>query len=235
MRWANRHTHRWQAEAEWGHPPPPEWFDHYVGLHYMGDAQRHNIAEERGVFASLAVPIGGFVLDLCCGDGYYARHFYANRAEKVVAVDFDADAIHYAKRVNAAPNVSYELRDVRESLPDGQFDTIVWSGAIEHFTAAEVTAILEGVRSRLVARGGVLAGDTIAAGDSVNSHLIHHELEYRDEDDLRHTLEQVFPAVAVWRSEWPSRTELYFYAAQESTAIPLGFASGAHVREKISD
>jgi cyclopropane fatty-acyl-phospholipid synthase-like methyltransferase len=234
MRWASRHTHRWQAEAEWGHPPPPEWFDHYVGLHYMGDAQRHNITEERGVFASLAVPIGGVVLDLCCGDGFFARHFYANRAEVVVAVDFDEDAIQYAKRVNAAPNVTYELRDVRESLPDGQFDTVVWSGAIEHFTADEVIGILEGVRTRLEGRGGVLAGDTIAAGDSDRPQLVHHEFEYRDEDHLRRTLERVFPAVAVWRSEWPSRTELYFYGARESTAIPLGLTSPNYVREKIS-
>jgi 2-polyprenyl-3-methyl-5-hydroxy-6-metoxy-1,4-benzoquinol methylase len=219
MRAANRFTHRLQTEVEWGWPPPPEWFDHHLGTHYAQESQSQTIGEERGVYATLAVPAGGRILDLCCGDGWYAKHFFARKAASVVSVDYDADALAYARRVNAHPAVTYEHRDVRSSLPDGPFDGVVWSGAIEHFTEAETTRILEALRARM-RPGAVLAGDTILAARQ-GVHLVYHAREYSSERDLVDVLSGVFGHACAWRSEHPTRTELYFFASDDRARLPF--------------
>lgn len=220
MRAANRYTHGLQARIEWGWPPPPEWFDHYLGTHYMRDVQTQSIQEERGVYATLAIPIGGRILDLCCGDGWHARHFYAQRAASIVAVDFDPDAIAFARRVNGHPAVRYEVADIRVTIPEGPFDTIVCSGAIEHFTRDETADVLRRLQARLVP-DGVLAGDTILAAER-GRHLVHHEFEYSSEEALLNVLVPTFSYACAWRSDHPGRTELYFFAADDEAALPLG-------------
>lgn len=221
LRATNRRSHGLQTRVEWGWPPAPEWFDHHLGTH-AAELQSQTISEERGVYATLAVPLGGHVLDLCCGDGWYAKHFYARKAAAVTAVDYDADAIAYARRVNRHPAVTHEVRDVRSDLPEGPFDAVVWSGAIEHFSERETRAILAALQARM-RPGALLAGDTIlAAREGV--HLVHHEREYASEEELIDALTQVFTYACAWRSEHPGRTELYFFASD--TAAQLPFLSG---------
>jgi len=59
------------------------------------------------------------MLEICCGDGFNARHFYSSQASSIIALDFDKDAIPHAKRYNSAPNVTYVLQDIRKGLPAG--------------------------------------------------------------------------------------------------------------------
>jgi cyclopropane fatty-acyl-phospholipid synthase-like methyltransferase len=172
------------------------------------------------VFTNLVVPMGGRVLDLCCGDGYYARRFYSNRAREVVAVDRNQDAIAYAKFANPATNVTYRVADIRNEMPDGPFDAVIWGGAIEHFTEEEIQTILAAVRARLTP-GGVLAGDTIIASDDGHKALEHHEREFRDERDIVTMLSPPFSHAYGWRSRFEHRTELYFYASDDRSSIPL--------------
>jgi ubiquinone/menaquinone biosynthesis C-methylase UbiE len=53
------------------------------------------------------------MLEICCGDGFNARHFYCSAAASITAIDFDSDAIPHAKRFNSAPNITYLQRDIR--------------------------------------------------------------------------------------------------------------------------
>ena len=66
------------------------------------------------------------MLEICCGDGFNARHFYSSKAASILAIDFDKDAIPHARRYNSAPNITYVQKDIREGLPPGPFDNIVW-------------------------------------------------------------------------------------------------------------
>jgi 2-polyprenyl-3-methyl-5-hydroxy-6-metoxy-1,4-benzoquinol methylase len=219
MRAANRFTHGLQWRVEWSWPPSPEWFDHHLGVHYAAEVQAQTISDERGVYANLAVPAGGHILDLCCGDGWYAKHFFARKAAAVTAVDYDPDAIAYARRVNRHPAVIFEVQDVRSSLPDGPFDGVVWSGAIEHFSEAETVEILQALQARM-RPGALLAGDTVLAADQ-GVHLVHHLREYTSERDLVEVLSRVFAHACAWRSDHPARTELYFFASDDRAALPF--------------
>jgi SAM-dependent methyltransferase len=224
-------SHRLQYSLEWRWAPTPEWFDHHVGVQGLADEQGHTIDQERGVFSSLAIPRGAHVLDLCCGDGYYARHFYVHRAKSVTGVDFDPEVIDYARRVNSAPGLSFEVADIRGGLPEGPFDAVVWNAAIEHFTDDELAEILSGVRE-VMADGGVLAGDTIVSRDDGAKQLVHHEREFTGTEDLLELLQRHFAHACVWDSPFRDRTELYFYASDDEAAIPFAPASGRIARSR---
>ena len=109
-----------------GFNPRPEWFDHYLDQHWQWSAKNNSLWVERGVFSGLVMKPNAQMLEICCGDGFNARHFYWSRAASIVALDFDKDAIPHARRYNSAPNISHVQQDIREGLPAGPFDIIVW-------------------------------------------------------------------------------------------------------------
>jgi SAM-dependent methyltransferase len=213
-----RATHRWQFALEWEAGPPPEWFDHYLDTYYGWTVRGVPYPWERGIFSLLSMSQGAEVLELCCGDGYIARHFYACRAARILAVDIDARAIRHAKRHHAAPNLSFVQCDIRTGLPPGLFDNVVWDAAIEHFTPAEIDALVKAIRARMKPRG-VLSGYTLCERLGGPSHP-DHEYEFRSKGDLARFFEPHFANVLVFETIYPDRHNLYFFASDGD--LPFG-------------
>jgi len=209
--WASA-AHRRLRSVQWGLPPVPEHFDHHIDLHHQWLSERNPLWVERGVFGGLALEPGGALLELACGDGFNARNFYSLRCREVVACDFDPAAIATARRKNAAPNVRFELADIRTEMPPGLFDNIVWDAAIEHFTPAEIDAVLRAIKARL-RPAGVLSGYTLTALAGGGKHLVHHEYEFADKEDLQRFLTPHFRRVTVFETVYPTRHNLYFWAS----------------------
>ena len=158
------------------------------------------------------------MLEICCGDGFNARHFYSSQASSIIALDFDKDAIPHAKRYNSAPNITYLQKDIRDGLPPGPFDNIVWDAAIEHFTEAEIDQIMRELVQRLGSEG-ILSGYTLTeTADGRKSNALH-EYEFKDKDDLRRFFTPHFKFVKVWDTIYPTRHNLYFVASQTSLDI----------------
>jgi cyclopropane fatty-acyl-phospholipid synthase-like methyltransferase len=151
------------------------------------------------------------VLDLCCGDGFNSYHFYSLRAKNVTAIDFDREAIRWAKRNYKAPNLKFGIGDIRTDIPDGPFDNIVWDAAVEHFTETEITDIMSRLKSVLTP-SGTLSGYTIIEPEGGGKHLHQHEYEFRSKEDLARFLTPYFNNVHVFETVFPSRSNLYFYA-----------------------
>ena len=212
IRWVSS-GHRRLMAVQWGIPPEPEHFDHYIDLYYQWMATRNSLWLERGAFGSLALK-GGDLLELACGDGFNARNFYSLRSRSVVACDFDPIAITTAKKKNAAQNVEYVFADIRTAMPDGKFDNIVWDAAIEHFTPDEIEQILGNIISRLT-KNGILSGYTIVEKVDAKS-LSHHEYEFRSKEDLLRFFTPHFENVTVFESIYPERHNLYFWASNGS-------------------
>jgi SAM-dependent methyltransferase len=156
--WASSSHMRLMA-IQWGIPPQPEYFDHNINLFYHWAMSRSPLWLERGAFGSLTLK-GGDLLELACGDGFNTRNFYSLQSRHVIAIDFEPKAIQLAKKKNSAPNIEYLLSDIRENMPNGKFDNIVWDGAIEHFTPSEIEKIMINIKARLTANG-ILSGYTI--------------------------------------------------------------------------
>jgi cyclopropane fatty-acyl-phospholipid synthase-like methyltransferase len=196
-----------------------------ISQHWQWTALRNPMSWERGVFNMLPMKNGCKVLDLCCGGGFFAHHFYSGRASSVVSVDFDPSAIAHAKRNFRAPNVEYRCADIRTAMPEGAFDNVVWDAAIEHFTMEEADAILFNIMQRL-GETGTLGGYPIVAKASGKS-LSHHEYEYKSKEELAGFLKRYFSNVLVFenisRDALEERRNLYFMASKQSLPFDPGW------------
>jgi SAM-dependent methyltransferase len=210
-------AHWLQFNVEWG-ADNPEYFDHHMDVHYQWRKTGNSLPMERGVHSSLALVGGGNTLDLACGDGFFTNYFYALKSKRVLGIDFDKSAIRLANSNRILPNTQFVLGDIRSDIPDGPFDNIVWDAAIEHFTEAEIENLVARIRQVLVP-GGILSGYTVTEAGDGHKHLHQHEYEFHDEADLARFLEPHFKNVHVYSSEFPTRTNLYFYATDGTLPI----------------
>jgi len=205
-------THRLQMNYEWSTAPQPEWFDHYCDQFYQFRKNQNPLFLERGIFGLLAIKQGSELLELCCGDGYNSFHFYSIRAKNIIAVDFDPDVIQHAKKYNQSRNVDFRLCDIRNEMPPGTFDNIVWDAAIEHFTVEEINKLMIDIKFRLKSNG-ILSGYTIVESQTGEKSLTYHEREFKSKEDLKSFFEPHFNHVKVFETIYPSRHNLYFYAS----------------------
>ena len=219
-RWINyvvrksaRFTHRIQYLIEWS-TDNPEYFDHNIDIYSSWFKTRESFPLERGVFSSFAMKPNSAVLDLCCGDGFNAYHFYSLRAKSVTAIDFDIEAIRWASRNYKATNLIFQVGDIRIDIPPGPFDNIVWDAAIEHFTELEIDSVMKRIKSVLTPKG-TLSGYTILESIDGGKHLHQHEYEFRSKEDLARFLFPYFKNVHIFETQFPSRTNLYFYATDD--------------------
>ena len=219
-------AHRRLKYVQWGFPPQPEHFDHQIDLYHKWLATRNPLWVERGAFGSMALK-GGDVLELACGDGFNARNFYSLRSGQVVACDFDPKAIETAVRKNRAPNVTYILADIRDAMPQGQFDNVVWDAAIEHFTPLEIEKLMRDIKLRLK-KDGILSGYTIVEKTDGRKSLSHHEYEFKGKEDLMRFLEPHFKEVTVFETIYPDRHNLYFWAGDGELPFTGNWPNSIH-------
>jgi SAM-dependent methyltransferase len=219
-RWAAA-AHRRLFLVQWGMGREPEHFDHSIDLFYRLPIEGASFWLERGVFGSLAMK-GGDTLELACGDGFNAKHFYAGKSRRVVAVDFDPAAIRTARRKNPAANVTYMLADIREGLPVGGFANVVWDAAIEHFTQKEIRSVLCQIKTRLTP-DGILSGYTIVAPQDGSKMHTDHEYEFADTADLERFLTPHFRNVRVFETECSERRNLYWWASDGAIPFSQGW------------
>jgi SAM-dependent methyltransferase len=211
MRWAAS-SHRRLMLVQWGLPPKPQYFDHHIDLFYQWIKTRDAMWLERGVFSALALN-GGNVLELSCGDGFNARNFYSLRANKVLAVDIDPDAISLAIRKNSAPNIIYKRLDITSSLPCEHFDNVIWDFGfplLEYFTESEVDNIFKNIK-KILCGVGVFSGYTLA--QNVGVDLPPEGKVFLNKEDLQNFLLIYFDKVIVFETKSPNRLNLYFWAS----------------------
>ena len=212
-------THHFQHLVEWGSPPNPEWYDHFIDQHWGWSKFGTSMSWERGIFSSLALKKNGNALELCCGDGFNAYHFYAIHLNSIVSVDFDKNAIHHAQNNFKNTKITYQVCDIRADIPDGKFDNIIWDAAIEHFTEDEIFKIMSLIKGRLT-EDGIISGYTITS--KLDGQKMHHDHEYEfsSKEDLLRFLSPHFKRVKIFETDYSDRHNLYFYA---SNRAPLPF------------
>lgn len=231
-RWAKA-AHRRLMKIQWALPPQPEHFDHHIDLYYQWSETGGGWRVERGVYGCLALRPGGTMLELACGDGFFARYFYSGRCCSVLACDFDPKAIRTARRKNAAPNIEFVLADIRGAMPAGTFDNISFDAAIEHFTPAEIEQLMRDIHARLKP-GGVLSGYTIVQRPDGQKSLSHHEYEFRSKEDLMRFMAPHFANVTVFETIYPERHNLYFWASDSQLPFTPGWPHVCEQRRALS-
>jgi len=206
--------HKKLMDVQWTTPPTPEYYDQQIALYYNWKHDRNSHWLERGAYASLALH-GGNVLDLCCGDGFMDYFFFSSRSNGILAIDYNQEAINTAKRKNAAENIKYVLMDILNEFPVGEFDNVVWNGAIEHFDKDEIKKILSNIKF-VLSPIGVLSGFTVVEKGQV---FEHHKMIFNSKEELANILKPCFRKVTVFETIHKDRHNLYFWASD--TSVPF--------------
>jgi SAM-dependent methyltransferase len=218
-RYAANRAHLLVFYLQWALPPSPEWQDQLTTHYTLWEILGQPFLAERGAMSLLAIAQDAVVLELCCGEGYYTRFYHAGRAKSVTAVDINPAAIAFAKKYHRAPNVVYLVRDILKEIPKGEYDAIIWDGAIHYFTPEQIQSLLVELRTRLKP-GGILAGWTLGAAREATD--CHHQYAFRSKQDLLRFLTPHFVNATVYESVWEDkpgilaatrRDNLYFFAS----------------------
>ncbi len=219
--------HLLQFKLEGALRPDAEWFDHNLDAYWQWPRRGRSSFLERGVLSGLSIGADARVLELCSGDGFNARYFYAPRAASVVCVDANAEAVAHAARVNGAANIRHIQADIRRGLPDGPFDNVIWDGALSHFTPAETRAILAEIAGAL-RPGGLLSGHTDFEAGSAYRYL---RQQFPNRHAVIAALAPGFAYVYVLETREPGRANYYFFCSDDAEAVPFlapGRAASLH-------
>ena len=226
-------AHNRLLAVEYRLPPVPMSFDHQIDLYSLWRRSRDPGWIERGLFSSLCLR-GGKVLELTCGDGFITRNFYSLRADAIVACDVDAAAIEKARRKNTAPNVEYIVADIRNGLPEGTFDNVVWDFGfpfMPFFSDDELGRIFDRTRERMTVHGNI-SGHTTVDIRSPNPALRDRtSVEYTLHRDLR----ERFDNVQIFPTSSPRRINLYFWASDGALPFDSGWELWAPAAQSASE
>jgi SAM-dependent methyltransferase len=131
--------------------------DHYRYA-FFGPAQVHLCGEVAGTR----------VLDVGCGNGYFAREM-ARRGAKVTGIDISPRMIEHARRIEAAEplGIDYEVLDaagLAARFPAGAFDLVTSCVSIPDMP--DVPAVLRGIQTVLRPGGRLVASITHPCTDT---------------------------------------------------------------------
>jgi SAM-dependent methyltransferase len=193
----------------------PHFFDHRIGSFEFAVGKQHGFAYYRGYFAAELLRGGDVVLDIGCGDGFFARRFFAPRAAAIDSIDIEERAIAHANAHNGAPNIRFLLCDaVHQPFPRDSYDLIVWDGALGHFAPDTTSRMLDKIRAALAPGGAFVGSESLG-------HEGHDHLQFfASLDDLGALLGAHFPFVELRFVEYEigagaMRTEAFWRCAIE--------------------
>jgi SAM-dependent methyltransferase len=186
----------------------PHFYDHRIGSLLFAAGEGSGLGMYRAYLAAQVMQPGDVVLDIGCGDGFFAHRFFAPRVAHVDSIDVERSAIDHAQRHHAAPNIAHHLLDaVADPFPRSRYDVVVWDGALGHF-APEVT------REVLAKIGGVLSEGGLFVGSETLGDEGHDHLQFfSDLEALRTVLGAEFPVVRLTQMRYGARHEAYWRCA----------------------
>jgi SAM-dependent methyltransferase len=132
--------------------------------HVLRTRNRQPIEAERWRFTledlDSKFPVGpeDDLLDLCCGNGLFTRHF-AQRCSSVVAVDISVDLLRSLKRL-CLPHVKPLHGDIRSlGFAKGAFSRVLLYAGVQYLSEGETVALFRDIFSWLRPAGVLFVGD----------------------------------------------------------------------------
>jgi SAM-dependent methyltransferase len=107
-----------------------DWFATWFDTNYYHTLYQNRDYKEAAFFISnlmkhLDLPSGSAILDLACGKGRHSLQL-SEMGYKVKGVDLSPNSIHLAnKLIEDRTNLSFGVLDMRETLPNVQFDAVL--------------------------------------------------------------------------------------------------------------
>jgi SAM-dependent methyltransferase len=175
----------------------PHFYDHRVGSLLFSAGEEPGFGMFRGFLAAQIMRPGDAVLDIGCGDGFFASRLFSPRVAHVDSIDVEPSAIEHATRHNGAGNVTYHLLDaVAAPFPRERYDVIVWDGALGHFPPDVTQRMLAKIREALAPAGVFVGSESL--GEEGHDHLQFFD----DLEALRGVLAPEFGVVQVSQMDY---------------------------------
>lgn len=132
----------------------PSHYKHEIDLYnWIYDSSRVEFVEGGGV-CRLFLNNQDNILDICSGDGSFSYLFCSDIASKVDAIDYDLDAINYAKKTYGKKNINYIHGDILSYKLDlNVYDMVIWSAGIAYFSELQRSQIFNKIYSLLNENG----------------------------------------------------------------------------------
>jgi ubiquinone/menaquinone biosynthesis C-methylase UbiE len=125
----------------------------------------------RGFLSSEVIQEGDRLLDIGCGDGFFARRFFDEKCKFIDAIDIEPSAIKAAEKYNRSEKITYYLRDaINLPFPNNPYEVVVWDGAIAHFSADVLDLMLKKIKYSLTA-DGIFVGSESLSDEGELDHL----------------------------------------------------------------
>jgi hypothetical protein len=226
-------AHSLQMLLEWDVLSHSDYFDHYLNLNGW-HASRNPMWTERGCFNLLAMKAGDEVLEICCGDGFNSYHCYSQRAGRLVAVDENAAAIAHARKNHSAANIDYQICNILENIPGGAYDQVIWDDAIAVFSRDEIRQVSKAIKAKLK-NSGVFSGCTHIVDPRASNLYPNFKSFFESKEDLASLFSADFENVKVFETIYPSRHNLYFFAADGVLPFDPGWRDQFVLQAKSSD
>ena len=186
-----------------------DWFDHRIQFLYP-EKTFNDLWCITSVNAIQKLPLGGKLLDICSGDGFFAFYFYKTRAEHIDCIEINPMLYKHSKKHHSANNINYICANILEyDLRSEAYDVVVIRGAIEHFSESNQNIIFQKVINSLKTNGYFL-GDTPANPTKDSKMLKAHENEWADEAEMRNQLQPYFSHLETQTIVSKDRTNLFW-------------------------
>jgi ubiquinone/menaquinone biosynthesis C-methylase UbiE len=154
-----KHRLEWELSQE-----APHFYDFRSGVFSLGfgDAPPSSHTLDRAAMARDSFADGDRLLDIGCGDGFFTRRFYSDRAGQIDAIDVEDSAISHAAYYHAHPKINYvKCNAVTEPFPSDAYDAVIWNGAIGHFSEADTAIVLRKIRACLGSTGVFVGSESL--------------------------------------------------------------------------
>lgn len=110
----------------------PGFFKEYISLRDSGISY-NDFVEQPAIKSVMPEIKEGFILDLGCGTGHFAKYCIDKGASKVIGVDISKNMIHRARKDNEHKKIEYFCMPIEElELPNQKFDLIISSLAVHY-------------------------------------------------------------------------------------------------------
>lgn len=200
-------------------PRAPHFYDHRLNAWGILAGRTVPWSWYRAFYAAELMRSDDVVLDIGCGDGFFANRFFSRRAHSVDGIDIDPDAIQHARRLFGGKNVFFRQMDaVAEPFPRPTYDVIVWDGAIGHFDKASTDGMLRKIAASLN-EGGAFCGSE-SLGLEGDDHLQRFWTQEEMHDLLSPHFSHVLTrTISAEMSSGQPRTEVFWRCAQEEDRL----------------
>ena len=201
---------------QWNRSNKPHWYYHRIDLYRWPNHLNPNWTE-RGIYSKEVMFPGCKVLDIGCGDGFYARFFYATTASHIDCIDIEQEAIDHARRYHCHPNIRYfKLDAVKEDFPEKEYDVICLDSSIGHLSSEQIDILVHKIREAM-GKSGVFTGSEVC--ETPDNQSWDHQIALASEEELQQLLGKYFSHVFTLYLESPGRQNVYFRCGEDKRRL----------------